>query len=189
MAASSIPPPPPRAPTVQPGTLAALWAAGGRRVAAFLLLFLVLLTVVSVEPVHGALAAAGARLLGDTAEFVLSGTRFAPAHHPPYLWAPGASDPLVITGECVALPAFATLAALELAVGRGWLARGLRALTISLLYWLLNSFRIVTLVVIMHEYPQLMTVFHEYAWNAAQFVIVTTYVVYRLSARVDGGAS
>ncbi|MBI1180060.1 MAG: hypothetical protein GC201_05840 [Alphaproteobacteria bacterium] len=159
--------------------------AGLRRITVFLGLFLLLLGLFCFSPLQPPLADAGAGLLGRSAEWLLAGTRFAPAFYAPYLWVPGSPDPLVITADCVALPAFATLIALEAVAARGPWRKGVGMVTVSLLYGVLNSFRIVSLVVLMEVNPEVMSVVHAYLWNGVQFLVVTSYVVFRLSGRVD----
>lgn len=93
---------------------------------------------------------------------------------------PGVAGTLWVSPGCAAIPAYATLIALELAAARRVRAGALRAVAACGAFFLLNLGRILSLVALKLHRPELFATVHEVGWNAALFVLVTGYVVLRL---------
>lgn len=151
-----------------------------QRLLVFLTLCTALFVVMSADGFSELVTRSAGRAL---AEFVAGLLRFfdvaacAEGHR---LLVPTRGLRFAITNECVAVPAYATLVALELATGRTALRRIGGLLASCSAFFALNAIRIASLSACWLWHPTAFEFLHEYVWNAAFFVLVTTWVGVRL---------
>lgn len=150
-----------------------------RRVLAFALLCALSFTVIGTEAFSQAVTIPVAAIMATIIESTLKLLGVDALGRGDLVLVPPALK-MRISADCVAVPAYATLVSLEASLARRFVTGWTIACCACAVFFVVNTARILSLALLWLHVRGWYEFVHEVAWNVALFVLVTSYVWWRI---------